>query len=1058
MAIKQQAIIETDIFEDKSTYSDICIICALSEEADNFIKFVSYSEGVEFNKDFSKNNREFRKTIIKNNAGESLQLNIFWPPSYGPVEASLLMNSVLEEFQPRFIAMVGICAGDKRKVKLGDLIIASKAFVYDAGKYRTAPDGTIEHLYDTDTEHPDKNILQYARMFTDWKEELVNFDRPISIRQQRDWLLNRLLNCPKNSFDEIELSELNTNAPSWRQLLHDLQKSPKPYIDESRRLIDVSMVKDLFYGSQIFPYLDPKHPHAHIAPIASGSAVREDNPFKEICTPVRGTKAIDMESYPFYRSVADYPGVRSLLVKGVCDYADREKDDTYHEYAAKLSSAYTLNFVKEYVNRILMPRFKFKSSKLVFKEENKKYSISNQTFGIERIKSTNEIDSADRSFLNFYDVLPFGDEKDDSNISHLKSLLAEARNSKSSKSAKNLLTKAKILCGNLRNQKNSIFHYFNTEILSELSCESDKPSEKSSYWLECIKESFKSSEFLSDYRYDIYFSRKIIDYIQDPNTCIMKNDANTLFSNIKNKIDNHISLTDSLEKAQLLSTKSAIMRYASGFQTTRIQQIKLADESVRCATRSLEEYSDHWSPYLELGLSLWYRSIFDKKDYEYNRRLMQCENYFWESVCLSPNIYNLMSLCSFYRKTYQALPFLECYSLYQKKEYSKRRYLRNSDSFSEIILQLWYSGYPTEITWQYFDEAEYLLEKAISYQCSEARHIINLAFIKAARGQVEVGNKFLEKIHNLPTSGDWTEIATEISNITSDDELVNRGFALGVNTSSVWNKLGTYAIDFLKDIDLGIFLYKHSLRLNNCNSVAMTNLARAYLTIGTIESLKEAEYWIERAPAHANRRFQWWKSVRDQIKRAINIKYQKELVLSKKFKYNSLHDLKRTFDTINSDYKNNNYELEFNRLIYRLFNISLGNLNRLRGIENFYIESPTLFIDSGFIFFEKDAFAIKTMCSEYPVNLKDIDKFITELAQNKKKGIFFSLNGFTNNALEKVRQVCTYTQLILFDGDEINKILTGSPPLDEAIRLKQIHIANNLNPAYSINNDISYGE
>jgi len=758
----KQKIIRTEISEDKSFYSDVCIICALSEEANNFIKIVGDNEGVEFKKDFTTNNREFRTTVIKNNVGQPLQVNLFWPPAYGPVEASLLLNSVLNEFQPRFIAMVGICAGDKRKVKLGDLLIASKAFTYDAGKYTTAPDGTPEHLYDTDTEHPDKNILQYVRMFTEWKEKLVVYARPISKRQQKDWILNKLLNCLNNSFDEIELAALNANAPNWRQILNELQTSQNPYIDEARKLIDISMVKRLFYGPENFPYLDPKEPHTHIAPIASGSAVREDVPFREICTPVRGTKAIDMESYPFYRSVADYPGIRSLLVKGVCDYADREKDDTYHKYAAKLSSAYVLYFIKEYVNRNLMPRFMFKSSKVALKKEEKIITKTNKTFDIEKIKSTNAISDVDNKTSSFYDIFPFSDESNNSDINQVKSLLVEARNSKSSISAKRLLKKAQMLCSNLKEQKISIYHYLNTEILSELAYESDKPSNKSKYWVECIKESFTSSEFLSDLRYDIYFSRKIIDYIQDPNTCIMKNDANALFSNIKNKIDLHTDRAAPLDKARLLSAKSAIIRHAASFQTTHIQQNKFADESLRCATRSIGEYADHWSPYLELGLSFWYRSIFDRKDDEYNRRLMQCENYLWESVCLSPNIYNLLSICSFYRKTYQALPFLDCYSLYQKKEYNKRRYLRNSATFSEIILQLWYSGYPKEITGEYFNEAESLLEKAISYQCNEARHIIDLAFIKADRGQVEVGNKILEKIHNLHNSGDWSDIATEI--------------------------------------------------------------------------------------------------------------------------------------------------------------------------------------------------------------------------------------------------------------------------------------------------------
>lgn len=56
-------------------------------------------------------------------------------------------------------------------------------------------------------------------------------------------------------------------------------------------------------------------PELQIAPVASGSAVRGDNPFEEIYMLVRNTVALDMEATTFYRTVAEFPGVRALLVK-----------------------------------------------------------------------------------------------------------------------------------------------------------------------------------------------------------------------------------------------------------------------------------------------------------------------------------------------------------------------------------------------------------------------------------------------------------------------------------------------------------------------------------------------------------------------------------------------------------------------------------------------------------------------------------------------------------------------------------------------------------------------
>ncbi|HLG77519.1 MAG TPA: tetratricopeptide repeat protein, partial [Ktedonobacteraceae bacterium] len=44
-----------------------------------------------------------------------------------------------------------------------------------------------------------------------------------------------------------------------------------------------------------------------------------------------------------------------LIVKGVCDYADRRKDDRYHTYAARASALYALSFIQAYVTQERLP-------------------------------------------------------------------------------------------------------------------------------------------------------------------------------------------------------------------------------------------------------------------------------------------------------------------------------------------------------------------------------------------------------------------------------------------------------------------------------------------------------------------------------------------------------------------------------------------------------------------------------------------------------------------------------------------------------------------------------
>jgi nucleoside phosphorylase len=110
----------------------------------------------------------------------------------------------------------------------------------------------------------------------------------------------------------------------WEPLVTALERPPSP--EEHRRAI------------------------RYIKAMASGTAVRADHPFADIRIPVRDTVAIDMEGAAFGMVMSRHPLIPWLIVKGVCDYADGEKDDLYHRYAARASALYALSFIQAYLN------------------------------------------------------------------------------------------------------------------------------------------------------------------------------------------------------------------------------------------------------------------------------------------------------------------------------------------------------------------------------------------------------------------------------------------------------------------------------------------------------------------------------------------------------------------------------------------------------------------------------------------------------------------------------------------------------------------------------------
>src|SRR5438270_3509391 len=108
---------------------NVCVVCALAEEAGAFLDIVSKQcQAVFVSRTSPRYGYDYRFATIHNNGGEKLTLHVSWLPRYGPQEMVLHLTHVLEEYSPRFVAMTGICAGDRLRVNLGDLIVAERTY------------------------------------------------------------------------------------------------------------------------------------------------------------------------------------------------------------------------------------------------------------------------------------------------------------------------------------------------------------------------------------------------------------------------------------------------------------------------------------------------------------------------------------------------------------------------------------------------------------------------------------------------------------------------------------------------------------------------------------------------------------------------------------------------------------------------------------------------------------------------------------------------------------------------------------------------------------------
>jgi nucleoside phosphorylase len=95
---------------------------------------------------------------------------------------------------------------------------------------------------------------------------------------------------------------------------------------------------------------------AHLGVIGSGAAVIARSQFvEEIQEYKRSILGIEMEAYGIAKAAEDaFPGkVKSLIIKGVQDYADDFKSDTYREYSAFVSAQFLKKFLDECTSHLL---------------------------------------------------------------------------------------------------------------------------------------------------------------------------------------------------------------------------------------------------------------------------------------------------------------------------------------------------------------------------------------------------------------------------------------------------------------------------------------------------------------------------------------------------------------------------------------------------------------------------------------------------------------------------------------------------------------------------------
>lgn len=160
------AVVTNTVLLRKYDY-DIGVICALKEEIDfisdaleNVNKIqVNYDDDIYMTGYFEKDDKKIR--VVFSHANQM-----------GMVAATSLTTKLINNFAPKYLVMTGIIGGTKEdKMNFGDVIVATKAWDYRAGKDTRTSNGT-HHLNTIDQQSINTTLIGYCRQLSEDRETL----------------------------------------------------------------------------------------------------------------------------------------------------------------------------------------------------------------------------------------------------------------------------------------------------------------------------------------------------------------------------------------------------------------------------------------------------------------------------------------------------------------------------------------------------------------------------------------------------------------------------------------------------------------------------------------------------------------------------------------------------------------------------------------------------------------------------------------------------------------------------------------------------------------------
>ncbi len=269
----------------------------------------------------------------------SIRMALARTVNMGGFAATATASRLAKALRPRVLASCGICAGRRGKVFLGDVIVADKVFQFDDGMIAKQDRQVTTYNLDPRWKFAMETFQK------DWHPPLLS-ERPLSLESQESWVLANLYSKEDGGPSIARHPRRPGSAPDWTRVIRSLRekelitarglaltKAGRDYIEELLLLHPDGLPDDPPFA-------------VHIGPIATVSRVVEDDRiFQRLGQLDRKVIGLDMEAAELGMVAGLERVPRMFIAKGVCDYADFQKDDRFRRFAARASAELTIAFL-----------------------------------------------------------------------------------------------------------------------------------------------------------------------------------------------------------------------------------------------------------------------------------------------------------------------------------------------------------------------------------------------------------------------------------------------------------------------------------------------------------------------------------------------------------------------------------------------------------------------------------------------------------------------------------------------------------------------------------------